>query len=313
MTKLRIAVIGCNNMGSKHIKCLRENFPEEVEIVGILNRNSTRQKAAELNVPAFSSIDDITQENIDAAIISVPAEFHREIAVKLLSRKIPCLLEKPMALNKDECLEIIAAVKKTKTPLLIGHTENYNPAVIALKEKLNTPVKSIKAIRTSRNVSDKRTVTVVPELMIHDLAVVSSLLSKKPEIMNVSHRPVYNWTQHAVVKMQYGQAAVVLEAAIADIPVQRYMEITDVNDNLYRIDFMDRRLSQNGQILIEGGNSLAEEQRNFLGMIRGKEKPFVRLQEAVYNVEICSRIEQEMQKADILSKKILDIQKNYKN
>lgn len=66
MKKLRIAVIGCNNMGTKHINILRENFADEVEIAGILNRNTTQEKASKLGVHGFDSIDEIKLETTNA-------------------------------------------------------------------------------------------------------------------------------------------------------------------------------------------------------------------------------------------------------
>ena len=53
MDKLRIAVVGCNNMGKKHVAVLRGHFADRVEIAGILNSSveSSARVAAELNVP----------------------------------------------------------------------------------------------------------------------------------------------------------------------------------------------------------------------------------------------------------------------
>ena len=294
MTKLKIAVIGCNNMGGKHIRVLRENFAAETEVVGILNRSTTKEKAAELGVGVFNNLDEITRENCDAVFICTPATAHADIAVEMLKRGLPTMLEKPMAASEAECAEIIKTAQKTGTPILVGHTENYNPAVIALKKDIKHPVKKIKGIRVSRNAKGKRVVTVVPELMIHDLAIVSSLLPQPPEKIAVSKLPQYDWTQHAKVKIFYPEAEVELEAAIADIPMQRYMEITDSMDNLYRIDFYERRLSKNGEVLLEGGDSLANEQRNFINMAQGSEAPYVSLAEALQNVKLCAQIEQHM-------------------
>lgn len=55
MDKLRIAVVGCNNMGKKHVAVLRGHFADRVEIAGILNSSveSSARVAAELNVPYF--------------------------------------------------------------------------------------------------------------------------------------------------------------------------------------------------------------------------------------------------------------------
>lgn len=310
MKKLRIAIVGCNNMGSKHCNILRENFGDEVEIAGILNRHTTAEKAAELGVHGFNNLDEINKDDVDAVIIATPAQAHLQTTLDLLRKGIPCLLEKPMAVNDEECQKIIQAANETKTPILVGHTENYNPAVIALKKDLSNPVTKIKALRVSNNTAAEHKVTVIPELMIHDLAIVSSLLPEKPKKINVSRKPQYSWTEHAKVNLSYSGADVELEAAIIDIPADRYMEITDSKDNLYRIGFRERRLSKNGQILCEGGNSLVNEQRNFINMAKGLEAPFVSLEEARQNLNLCTQIEAKMPAADLLYKKMAEAAKS---
>ena len=68
MDKLRIAVVGCKNMGKKHVAVLRGHFADRVEIAGILNSSaeSSARVAAELNVPYFKNLDDIDRETADA-------------------------------------------------------------------------------------------------------------------------------------------------------------------------------------------------------------------------------------------------------
>lgn len=309
MKKLRIAIIGCQNMGTKHFNILQEYFADEVEISGILNRNTTKEKAAELGVHGFNSLDEINPQTTDAVLICTPAESHVDYAVEMLNRGLPILLEKPMAANDEECKRIIEAAERNNTPILVGHTENYNPAVIALKKELKHPVTKIKALRVSNNINGQHKVTVVPELMIHDLAIVSSLLPEKPEKINVSRKPQYSWREHAKVNLSYAKAEVELEAAIIDVQADRYMEVTDSAGTLYRIDFRERRLSKNGKIICEGGNSLVNEHRNFINMAKGQEAPFVSLEEARKNLNLCTRIEAQMPVADLLYKKMAEAQK----
>lgn len=310
MKKLRIAVIGCNNMGAKHIDILRENFADEIEIAGILNRNTTQEKASKLGVHGFDNIDEINLETADAVLICTPAETHADIALEMLKRGLPMLLEKPMAANDEECEKIIKAAEKNHISVLVGHTENYNPAVLALKKDLAHPVTKIKALRVSNNVNGQHKVTVVPELMIHDLAIVSSLLPEKIEKIMVSRKPQYSWTEHAKVNLTFARAEVELEAAIIDIQAERYMEVTDSENNFYRIDFRERRLSKNGKVLAEGGNSLVNEHRNFINMAKGIEAPFVSLEEARKNLDFCTKIEAQMPIADLLYKKMSEIKKS---
>ncbi len=310
MKKLRIAIVGCNNMGKKHLECLRSNFADEVEISGILNNKTTKEKAAELGVHAFENLEAINKENTDAVIIATPAETHAAIAEKLLSRKIPCLIEKPLGANEQECESIENIAKKYHTPFLVGHLENYNPAVVKLKENLEAPIKSIKAIRTSRNVNAKRKTSVVSELMIHDLAIVADILDALPQKIAVSKQNKYDWCSHAKVTMNYKDADVESESLIADTDVIRTMDIEDIKGNNYHIDFPSRKLTKNNEILCEGGNSLYNEQRNFVNVIKGQEAPYISYSQALKSVVLSNKIEQQILNKQIISEKIKNLQKN---
>jgi predicted dehydrogenase len=75
MKKLRIAIIGCHNMGKKHLNILQEYFADAAEVVGILNSTpeSSARQAAELGLAYFNSLADITSDKVDGVIIATPA------------------------------------------------------------------------------------------------------------------------------------------------------------------------------------------------------------------------------------------------
>lgn len=294
MNKLKIAIVGCKNMGGKHLKTLREDFADTVEVVGILNSTpeSTKQRAAELNVAYFTSIDEITKDKVDAVIVSTPGPTHAKIGEKFLLQGISCLIEKPMATTLSGCKKLIAAAKSGKSVIVTGHTENYNPAVIRLKDELQAPVVSIKGIRTSRNSSNKTGISAVQELMIHDLAIVYSLLGDDLETSAIDKRQDLSWENHAVVKMKYKSGASVnLEALREDREVERFMDVRDAEGNLFHIDFMERRLIKNGQVLTEGGSSLKNELADFIDCIKGEKTPLVSAYEATNILKLCLSLE----------------------
>lgn len=294
MKKIRVAVVGCKNMGSKHVKCLFDKFSDDVKIAGILNSTpqSSAAKAKELGVPYFEKLADINKRRVDAVIIATPAETHYEIADYFVGRGLPCLIEKPFAANEEECLELMKLAAAKGVPLLVGHTENYNPAVMRLRKELSgRRVMSIAAIRTSANPGIKQT-HVISELMIHDLAIVNSLLGGDFETAAVTKSENYRWDEHAVVEMRYWNKAIVrLEAVRADVPIERRMRIIDDGQNIWQIDFPERQLLKNDELITEGGDSLANELGNFIGMLRGEQEPLVSLEEAFENVRLCRVLE----------------------
>ncbi|MEE6206747.1 MAG: Gfo/Idh/MocA family oxidoreductase [Alphaproteobacteria bacterium] len=297
MNKLKIAIIGCRNMGQKHLKTLRENFADTVEIAGILTSSpeSSARRAAELNVPYFTDIDDIDLSKVDAAIVATPGPTHAEIGEKLLLRGIPCLIEKPLATTLEGCKKLISAAKIGQSLIVAGHTENYNPAVIRLKEELQLPAVSIRAVRTSRNATNKTGISAVQELMIHDLAIVYSLLGNDITTSRVNKRSDLSWENHAVVDIKYKNgASVKLEALREDREVERFMDIIDTDSNIFHIDFMERRLLKNGRILTEGGNSLQNELADFIRCIKDGTPPLVGAYEAADILALCLRLEEGM-------------------
>lgn len=284
-------------MGQKHLKTLRENFADTVEIAGILTSSpeSSARRAAELNVPYFTDIDDIDLSKVDAAIVATPGPTHAEIGEKLLLRGIPCLIEKPLATTLEGCKKLISAAKIGQSLIVAGHTENYNPAVIRLKEELQLPVVSIKAVRTSRNATNKTGISAVQELMIHDLAIVYSFLGNDITTSRVNKRPDLSWENHAVVDIEYKNgASVKLEALREDREVERFMDIIDTDSNIFHIDFMERRLLKNGRILTESGNSLQNELADFIRCIKDGASPLVGAYEAADILALCLRLEEGM-------------------
>jgi len=296
MNKLKIVIIGCKNMGQKHLRTLREDFSDVVEVVGILNSSpeSSARRAAELNVPYFTNIDEIDKSKVDAAIVSTPGLTHAEIGEKLLLRGIHCLIEKPLATTLDGCEKLIVAAQSGNAIIVTGHTENYNPAVIRLKEELQSPVANIKGIRTSRNATNKTGISAIQELMIHDLAIVYSLLGNDLASATVTKRSDLSWENHAVVNMKYKNgASVELEALREDREVERFMNINDAQGNVFHIDFMERRLLKNGQILTEGGNSLKNELADFIHCVKKGTMPLVSAREATDIVALCLDLERK--------------------
>lgn len=297
MKKLRIAIIGCKKMGSKHLKCLQDNFGDEVEIAGILNSTpqSTKEKAQELGVPYFNSLQEINAGNVDGVIISTPATNHFSTTEYILSQNIPVLIEKPLAPTMEECDKLIELGQGKKA--LVGHTENFNPAVIKLKKELDAPIKSISAFRVSQNVS-KKDVYVVQELMIHDLAIVNSLIKDDVTKVNISKSDKYDFFEHANVQMQFANGAkAVIEGIIhQEAPARKDMELIDDENNVFKLNFLKKELYKNGERLCSGGDSLLNEMQNFVNMIKGAEAPFVNLSEAKNNVAMCLKAEELIKK-----------------
>ena len=61
------------------------------------------------------------KEPVGAAIVANAARDHVATALSLLSRKIPLLVEKPVALTQDDAARLIGAAQTAQTLLMPGH------------------------------------------------------------------------------------------------------------------------------------------------------------------------------------------------
>jgi len=73
-------------------------------------------------------------ERIECVVITTPNNSHYEIAKQFLLAKIPVVCEKPFTLNVKEAKELLAIVKKTKTPLMLSHNYSGYPLVKEMRK-----------------------------------------------------------------------------------------------------------------------------------------------------------------------------------
>ncbi|MGC1490234.1 MAG: Gfo/Idh/MocA family oxidoreductase, partial [Candidatus Acidiferrum sp.] len=136
--KVRTAVIGTGEFGRNHARVYREL--EGAELVGVYDRDVARAQAiaSEFQTRALRSIEEVC-ERAEAASVAVPTVAHAEVGCRLLESGLDVLVEKPMALDLAEADALLAAARREKRILQVGHVERFNPAVVAVEPILNRP------------------------------------------------------------------------------------------------------------------------------------------------------------------------------
>jgi len=118
---------------------------------------------------------------VDAVSLAVPTESHCAIACGLLDAGVHVLVEKPIARTLDEADQMIAAAKKSKAILQVGHAERFNPALVALRPHVRNPV-YFEIHRVGHFTARSLDIDVVLDLMIHDLDIVQWLVGEDVEV-----------------------------------------------------------------------------------------------------------------------------------
>jgi predicted dehydrogenase len=183
---LRTAVIGVGHLGKQHARIHSELAQEgRSQFVRVCDIDATRgaEIANEYNVPLSSDWRDLPG-SVDAVSLAVPTESHAEIACGLLSAGIHVLVEKPIARTVDEADAMIAAARNGGAVLQVGHTERFNPAMLALRPHVRVPV-YFEIHRVGHFTARSLDIDVVLDLMIHDLDIVQWLVGAEVEVTNV--------------------------------------------------------------------------------------------------------------------------------
>tara|TARA_B100000900_G_scaffold411920_1_gene432589 strand:- start:476 stop:1432 length:957 start_codon:yes stop_codon:yes gene_type:complete len=172
---LNIAVIGAGHLGEFHIKLLKSS--KLFNLIGFFDPNKSRVKEIidKYNINFFE-IDKISSL-VDAVIISTPTSFHYETAVKFLNNKKHVFVEKPITSTIEQADKLIEIKKNNKLIGQVGHVERFNSAFLNIKNVLNPMF--IESHRLSSYPSRGTDVSVVLDLMIHDIDIVLSLVDSK--------------------------------------------------------------------------------------------------------------------------------------
>ncbi|MFT5285821.1 MAG: putative dehydrogenase [Planctomycetota bacterium] len=174
---MRVCVVGVGHLGKIHARIYSET--DGCELVGLVEADASRasQLAEELGCEVFASVDEIP-DDIDAVSVVVPTIFHAEVAVPLLLRGIPCLVEKPLAQNLEQADRILDAARKGNAALAVGHVERFQPGVRRVQAMGMKP-RFIECHRMSTFSFRSMDIGVVHDLMIHDLDLVLHLMGSE--------------------------------------------------------------------------------------------------------------------------------------
>ena len=186
--RLRAGVVGVGHVGRHHARILAE-LPE-VDLVAVADLDAARAgAAADRSGCRAESRASALLDDVDAVTVAVPTEAHRQVAEPFLERGIPVLVEKPIAASLADADALIAAASAAGTLLAVGHTERYNPAVIAARPLITAP-RFIEVHRLAQFPDRSLDVDVVFDVMIHDLDLVLDLCGAAPAAIEAVGVPV---------------------------------------------------------------------------------------------------------------------------
>ena len=175
MNPVRVGVIGIGNMGWHHARVL--SLIKDAALVGVADPDHGRGRLAteQFGCRWFADYTQLLPE-VDAVCIAVPTLLHHRVGLACLQVGKHVLIEKPIAASQEEAAELISAAERAGVLLQVGHIERFNPAFRELlKVVASEEVVVLEARRHSPNPDRANDVSVVLDLMIHDIDLVLEL------------------------------------------------------------------------------------------------------------------------------------------
>lgn len=208
---LKVGVIGAGAMGKNHIRIYSEMSGVELAGISDIDRELVDGLAKQYHTKAFTDYKELLAEGLDAVSIVVPTKMHRQVAIDAIDAGAHVLVEKPIADTVENARAIIEAAKNNDRLLMVGHIERFNPAVIKLKEIIDSgllgKIVSISTTRVGPYNPRIRDVGVILDIGVHDIDVISYLYGTHVnQVYAVAGADIHSFEDHATIHMRLNHA-----------------------------------------------------------------------------------------------------------
>jgi predicted dehydrogenase len=225
MNRIRTAAIGVGFQGRRQAQKLARL--ENSELLAVVDADAATAQAVadELGVGALTD-PALLPDDVEAVIVATPASTHFEITTALLERGIHVLLEKPIATSMEEARALVELAERTGLVFQVGHLERFNPVVAAMARQVTRP-EFVESNRIAPYKPRALDVSVVMDLMIHDIDLIHSVVGSPMASVDAVGRTVFSESidvANARIRFDNGCVANVTSSRIS-LKTERSMRI----------------------------------------------------------------------------------------
>ena len=179
---LKVGIFGVGHLGKFHISNWKEI--EGVKIIGFFDPNNDNANEV-INTHGLKRFYDEEKliEACDVIDVITPTDLHYEVCMMAIRKGKHVFVEKPLAHTLQEGKDLVNMVREAGVKMQVGHVERFNPAYLALKEMNLNPM-FIEVHRLAQFNPRGTEVSVILDLMIHDIDIILSLV--KSDVKSIS-------------------------------------------------------------------------------------------------------------------------------
>lgn len=181
---LKAGLVGAGHLGKIHLRLLKQS--EKYELIGFhdADRENGKKTEAEFGYRYFEDFTELLNE-IDMLDIVTPTLYHYDYALMAIENRKHFFIEKPVTQTLQQAEEILYKCREFGIKAQVGHVERYNPAFIGSKDFIQNPM-FIEIHRLAEFNPRGTDVSVVLDLMIHDLDILLSIVKSKVKSIHAS-------------------------------------------------------------------------------------------------------------------------------
>ncbi len=312
---IKVGIVGVGHLGEIHLKLILPST--HFDLIGFYETNKEKADliSKKYQVNFFNSLKALS-ENIQAVIICTPTIHHHKTATFFLENNIHVFVEKPITTNLKEATELIQIAQNNKLVGQVGHVERFNGAFTEVENLLNPLF--IEAHRLSNYPARGTDVSVVLDLMIHDIDIILSIVKSKvsnvfangtkiisstPDIANAriefENGCVANLTASRISLKKMRKMRIFQSDSYVSIDFDNckseIVSIVDYNDNdkyamtIHNSDGVEKEIKIKSLDNLSK-NSIIEEHNDFANSINNKLKPKVTFETGKNALELAFKI-----------------------
>lgn len=264
---LKIGVLGTGHLGKIHLKCIGL-AEQHLECVGFYDPNPqvAEQVAKDFGLRAFPDVDSLIAA-ADIVDIVTPTTTHYALACQVIAAGKHLFIEKPITHQLTEARELVALAQAKGVKIQVGHVERFNPALLALGEMPIQPM-FIEAHRLAVFNPRGTDVSVVLDLMIHDLDIILSMVNSTVKEVHASGVAVVSDTVDIANARILFENGCVVNLTASRISLKQMRKIRLFQKDAYvSLDFLDKeaqviRLYDSNETPPTGGQQFPLETAN---------------------------------------------------
>jgi predicted dehydrogenase len=316
----KISLIGLGYIGKIHLKLLNEN--PNWNLVGIydIDEKLTKDLADQYDLKAFSNLDEAIK-NSEVVDIATPSTTHFEITKQCVVQGRHVFVERPLTSKLKDAKQLQKLVNEAGVVCQVGQVERFNPAFKAAIPYISDPV-FIEVHRLAHYNARGTDVSVVLDLMMHDLDLIFSIVKSNVKRIHVSGGAVVSATADIVnarMEFENGCVANITTNRMAFTNKRKFRVFS--KDNFVSINLLDKTTEvvkiknadkRSMNMILEPGNGMPkkeiifehpiilptnainEELTTFYQSINSNKVAKVGIEDAIKTLEIAFDIEEKL-------------------